>query len=184
MRAPVRRRTYLAAAGGLATLGGGTAAAKATRADVVVESGFHRGAGDSLSIRTTVRRDSVEYFHGTDEVRDGDLREPFERWARREASRVAAERILPAIQERSDVDVSVLGRGVAYLLFGAVVTVQNYPVRSIGDERTSGTVVPLDELVAVTPRRVSVTVTLEGREASRTLPGAVEHGDEPEADRD
>lgn len=158
-------------------LAGGTAAAKATRADVIIEPRMYRGDGDPIAIRETVKRDDVAYLDGTDAVRVGDRTEPFERWARREASRNAAESILPAIEDRFDGPVSGLGRGLAYPLFGAVVTVDHGVTRTRGGDIESEPNVSLDELVSVTPRTVTVTVSLEGRAATRSLPGAVEHGD-------
>jgi len=161
----MRRRKLLAGLGaGVATLGGGVAVADATRADIAFEGALQRPDGQPVSTTKTV---------GEDAVRDGADTEPFDRWARWTAYEHAAETVLSVVDDRLDEPVSGLGRGVRSLLFGPVVTVDHGVTRNRDGEVVSEPNVPLDRVVSVAPRTMTVTVELNGQAATREVPVAV-----------
>ena len=174
----MNRRTYLVAgAAGLASLAGCTAVAKTTRADVTVDPSLVRGKGDPVTAEETITRDSVEYLEATNEVRYGDTTEPFHRWARRECASVGSTAVLPAIEDRFEKPIEGLGKGVRSLLFGLIITVDYTVVRDEEGSVTSEPNVEFEELVAVTPRTVTATVVLEGRDYARTVPVIVQESE-------
>lgn len=178
-RAPVpgvNRRTLLAAgAGGLAAVAGGAALADATRADVAADRQLTRGEGDRAALERTVARESVEYLEATDEVEADGRTVPFEEWARREAAEVGADAVVGVVEDRLDRSLRGVGSGVRYLLFGPVVTLDHTVTRNREGEVVNEPDVPLETLVAVAPRRLAVTVVLEGRSSTARFPVGVGH---------
>ena len=174
----MNRRRYLLAAGGtLATLAGGAAVADATRADLTVDGELSRGRGAPATVERTVTRDGIEYVESADEVREDGHREPFERWARREAEAVGARTVVAIVDARLDADLEGVGSGVRSLLFGPVVTVDHTVTRNRDGEVVSEPNVPVERVRSVAPRTLSVTVTHEGRHLTRRLPVGVGHGE-------
>ena len=169
----MKRRTYLTACGvGLASLAGCTTVAKTTRADVTADRSLVRGEGDPVATEHPVDRDSVEYLEETNEVRDGGTTQPFDRWARRKCETVGLAAVVPVIEERFGKSIEGVGTGVRSLLFGPVITVDYTIVRDSDGSVTREPNVEFEELVAVTPRRVTATVALEGRAYTRDVPVA------------
>lgn len=176
--ADVNRRTYLTAgAAGLASLAGCTAVAKTTRADITADPSLVRGEGDPVTTEQTIDRDSIEYLEETDEIRYGDTTELFGRWARRECAAVGSTAVLPAIEDRFEKLLEGVGKGVRGLLFGLVITVDHTLVRDRDGSVTSEPNVDFEELVAVTPRTVTTTVVLEGRDYTRVVPVIVQQSE-------
>lgn len=172
----MKRRTLLAGAwAGVAALVGGAAAAEATRADVAVEP-MTCGEGDPASVERTVTDDSVEYLPASDAVRyDHGGRDSFGRWAYFETAELVAETVVPLVNDRLEVDVEGVGRGIRGLLFGSVVTVDHAVSRDREGRVLSEPNVSVADLVAVAPPTVTATVTLDGRSHTRDVPVAVEH---------
>lgn len=167
------RRRYLAAVGGgLATLAGATALADATRADVAAERNLHRPTGAPMA--TTTVRDDATYLPERDAVRDGDGTRSFAEWLRWTAFEHAAETVVPVVEDRLGESDASLGRGIRSLVFGLVVTVDYGVTRNREGEIVSEPSVPLDRVLAVAPRTVTVTVDLDGRSAHREVPVGVE----------
>lgn len=172
----MNRRTYLVAAGGaLTAVAGGTAVASATRADVLADSELTRGEGEATTIARTISRDSVEYVESTNEVRENDRTEPFERWARRESNEIGAETVVGTVENRFEKSVEGVGSGVRYLLFGPVVTVDHTVTRDRDGSTVSEPNVGLERLVSVAPRTMTVTVELSGHEFTKEIPVGVGH---------
>ncbi|WP_255149150.1 hypothetical protein [Halorarius halobius] len=176
----MNRRTFLGALGGCGvTLAGGVAVGKP---ELVV--GAPRGEGEPVSTRRAVADDAVEYLPEEDAVRyptrvgaDGPEAyetEPFERWARRRCASVGSEAVLPALDERFDTELEGIGKGVESEYLGLVISVMATTTRNREGEVVSEPNVAFDRLVARTPRTVRATVTLEGREHTRSVPVFVE----------
>lgn len=174
----MNRRKALASAGGtLLAVVGGTAVADATRADVLADSELTRGKGDVVAIERTVTRDSVAYLESTDDVEEDGHTVPFETWARGECREVGAAEVLAVVERRLGKSVEGVGSGVRYLLFGPVVTVDHTVTRDREGSVESEPNVPLDRLIAVAPRTVTVTVALEGRRYTAGTPVGVGHAE-------
>lgn len=154
---------------------GGTAAANATRADILADSELTRGEGEAATRERTIRGDSVEYVASTNEVRENDRPEPFERWARREGTEIGADTVLSIVENRLEKSVEGVGSGVRYLLFGPVVTVDHTVTRERDGATVSEPNVRLERLVSVAPRTMTVTVSLEEREFTTEIPVGVGH---------
>lgn len=162
----MNRRRYLAGiGGGLAALVGATAVADATRADIAADGTLHRPSGAPVETTKTVDADAVREDGGT---------EPFGEWVRWTAFEHAAETVVPTVEDRLDEPDAGLGRGVRSLVFGLVVTVDYGITRNRDGEVVSEPTVPLDRVLSVAPRTVTVTVELDGRSAVREVPVAVE----------
>lgn len=151
--------------------------AKTTRADVTADPSLFRGEGNPVTTRQTIDRDSIEYLEETNEVRYGDTTESFKRWARRECTAVGSAAVLPAIDSRFEKPIEGVGKGVRDLLFGLVITVDYTIVRDRDRSVTSEPNVGFKELVAVTPRTVTATVVLEGRDYTRVVPVIVQQSE-------
>lgn len=173
----MKRRTLLAGAwAGAAALVGGAAAAEATRADVAFEQSMTRGKGDPASVERTVADDAVEYLPASDAVRyDHGGRDSFGQWAYYETAEVVAETVVPLVDDRLDVQLSGVGRGVRGLAFGLVVTVDHAVSRDREGRVLSEPNVSVADLVSVAPPTMRATVTLDGRSHARDVPVAVEH---------
>ena len=174
----MNRRTYVTAiGGGLASLAGGVAVAKATRADITADPSLVRGKGEPVATTGTVTRDYLEYIEETNGVRYPDATEPFAKWARRECAVIGSSAVLPAINNRIDKPLEGVGKGVRALAFGLVITVDHTIARDREGTVMSEPNVGLDELVTVAPRSVTATVVLEGHEYTRDVPTIVRHGE-------
>lgn len=174
----MKRRTYLTAVGGgIASLAGGTAVARATRADIAADSSLVRGEGDPVSTRETVTRDHLEYIEGTNSVRYDETTESFEKWARRECAAVGSDAVLPAIDDRTDEPIEGIGKGVRGLAFGSVISVDHTISRDRDGSVRSKPNVKFEELVLAAPRSVTATVVLEGQEYTRKVPVIVRHSE-------
>lgn len=172
-----RRRFLTAFGGGVASLAGGAAVAKATRADITADPSLVRGEGDPISTTATVTRDSVEYVEATNSVRYSKSTESFEEWARRNCVIVGSDAVMPAIDERIHTPIEGVGKGVRGLAFGLVITVDHTIARDRDGEILSEPNMELDELVAVAPEFVTATVILEGQEYTRDVPVVVGHSE-------
>ncbi|GGN86452.1 hypothetical protein [Haloarcula pellucida] len=171
----MNRRRYLAGiGGGLAALVGATAVADATRADIAADGALHRPSGAPVETTKTVDADAVTYLPDRDAVREDGGTEPFGEWVRWTAFEHAAERVVPTVEDRLDEPDAGLGRGIRSLVFGLVVTVDYGTTRNRDGEVVSEPTVPLDRVLSVAPRTVTVTVELDGRSAVRGVPVAVE----------
>ncbi|MBX0321615.1 hypothetical protein EGH21_01095 [Halomicroarcula sp. F13] len=171
----MNRRQYLAGVGGgLAALVGATAVADATRADVALDGNLHRPGGAPVETTVTVDRDVVTYLPDRDAVREDGETRPFDEWVRWTAFERAAETVVPVVEDRLDEPDAGLGRGIRSLVFGLVATVDYAITRNRDGAVVSEPTVPLDRVVSVAPRTVTVTVELAGRSAVRVAPVAVE----------
>ena len=172
----MNRRTYLAVAGGaVATLAGGTAAASVTRADILADSELTRGEGAPVEIAHSVAGEDAEYRPDSDTIAVDGTTIPFERWARREAFEAGADAVVPTIDDRLDKSLEGVGSGVRHLVFGLVATVDHTVTRDRDGDVTSEPNVSLDRLVSAAPRTLTVTVALDGREATTDVPVGVGH---------
>lgn len=172
------RRTYLVSAGGtVLAVTGGTAVARETRADLLADGELTRGEGDAAATERTVAGDSVEYLEPTNEVEEDGHTAPFERWARQECREVGAREVISVVERRLDGSVEGVGSGVRHLIFGPVITVDHTVTRARDGSVASEPNVPLDRLIAVAPRTMTVRVTLDGREYTTTLPVGVGHAE-------
>jgi hypothetical protein len=174
----VNRRNYLIAAGGaLIAVTGGTAVANAARADLLADSELTRGKGEAVAIEKTIARDSVEYLESTNEVRENDHTQPFDKWARSECVEIGANEVVPVVANRLDKAVEGVGSGVRYLIFGPVISVDHIVTRDRDGSIVSEPNVPLDQLISVAPRTMTVTVSLDGHEYSTQIPVGAGHAE-------
>jgi hypothetical protein len=174
----MNRRTYITAVGGgLASLVGGVAVAKATRADIIADPASVRGEGEPVMTTGTVSREEIEYIGETNSVSYGDTTDPFEKWARRECASVGSTAVLPAIDDRIDKPLEGVGKGERGLAFGLVISVNHTIARDRDGSVMSEPNVDLEKLVAVAPRLVTTTVILEEQEFTRDVPVIVRHGE-------
>lgn len=174
----MNRRTYLVAAGGsLAAVTGGTAVASATRADLLADRELTQGKGGAVTIERTITRNSVEYLESTNEVRENGHTQPFNEWARRESEEIGAHTVVSVVENRLDKSVEGVGSGVRFLLFGPVITLDHTVTRDRDGSVMSEPNVPLDHLVSVAPRTMTVTVTLAGHGFTTEIPVGVGHGE-------
>lgn len=172
----MNRRKYLITAGGaLTALIGGTAAAKATRADIFADSELTRGKGEAIAIEKTITRGSIEYLESTNEVREKGNTEPFNGWAQSECAEIGARVVVTAIQDQFEKSVEGIGSGVRYLVFGPVITVDHTVTRDRDGSITSEPNVKLEQLISRSPRTMTITVTLQGQEYTKDLPVGVGH---------
>lgn len=170
----MNRRQYLAGVGvGFAALVGATAVADATRADIAVDGNLHRPGGPPVET-TATRDEAVTYLPDRNAVRENGETRPFDEWVRWTAFERAAETVVPVVEDRLDEPDAGLGRGIRSLAFGLVATIDYGVTRNREGEVVSEPSVPLDRVVSVAPRTVTVTVELDGRSAVRTAPVAVE----------
>ncbi|MFC7021404.1 MULTISPECIES: hypothetical protein [Haloarcula] len=169
----MNRRRYLSGVGAaLAALLGVAAVGDATRADVAAERGLHRPRGAPVSTRAV--RDDATFLTERDGVRDGDGTHPFAAWLRRTAFEHATETVVPVVEDRLGESDTGLGRGIRSLVFGSVVTVDYGVTRDRDGTVVAEPSVPLDRVLSVAPRTVTVTVELDGRTARREVPVGVE----------
>jgi len=172
----MNRREYLLTAGGaLTAIAGGTAAANATRADILADSELTRGKGDTVAKTTTVTRDSVNYLDSTGEVSDRGHVEPFDQWARRECVEFGASAVVGVIQSRLRRSIDGVGSGVRALLFGSVISVDHTVTRGRDGDVVNEPNVTLKQLISMAPRRMSITVSLEGQTYTTDVPVGVGH---------
>lgn len=172
----MNRRKYLITAGGaLTVLTGGTAAAKATRADIFADSELTRGKGEAMATEKTITRNSVEYLESTNKVREKGNTQPFKTWARRECDEIGSGAILTAVQDKFEKSVEGVGSGVRYLVFGPVITVDHTVTRGRDGSITSEPNVTLEQLISRAPETMTITVNLEGQEYTKDFPVGVGH---------
>lgn len=172
-----RRKLLVSGTGALVAVAGGTAVANATRADISADGELTRGAGDAVAIAETVTRDSVEYLESSNDVVENGHTAPFEEWARRECEEIAADEVVPVVDDRIEASVEGVGSGVRYLLFGPVITVDHTVTRDRDGSVASEPNVPFERLISVAPRTVTVTVTLDGRGFTTAVPVGVGHAE-------
>ena len=172
-----RRRFLIAGGGTVVAVAGGTAVANATRADLFADSELTRGKGEAVAIEKTITRDSVEYLESTKAVRESGHTQPFKKWARSEARETGATEVLPVVDNRLDKAVEGVGSGVRYLLFGPVITVDHTVTRDRDGSIVSEPNVPLEQLISVAPRALTVTVTLDGHAFTKEFTVGVGHSE-------
>lgn len=169
----MNRRRYLAAVGGgLATLVGATAVADATRADIAADGDLHRPDGAPAATTESVD-EGVRYLPDRGVVRDERGTEPFGEWVRRTTFEHAAETVVPVVEDRLGEADAGLGRGIRSLVFGLLVTVDYSVTRNREGAVVSEPSVSFDRVLSVAPRRVTVTVEVDGRTEVREVPVAV-----------
>lgn len=174
----MNRREFLIASGGIVVASaGGTAVAKATRADLLAEDELTRGNGEAVAIEKQISRDSVEYLESTQEVREQGHTLPFSEWAQRKSAKIGADEVVSIVENRLDKPVEGVGSGVRYLIFGSVVTVD----RTVTYDRHGSVVsepnVSLNQLTSVAPHTMAVTVNLNGQSSTNQLPVGVGHSE-------
>lgn len=172
----MNRRQYLVSAGGaLTALVGGSSVAYASRADIVA-SDLTRAQGEPAKLEKTITRGSVEYLEATNDVVKKGHTIPFTTWAKRASEEIGATAVLQVVDYRVDTTEAGVGSGVRSLLFGAVITVNHSIIKARDGSIRSEPNVPLDRLISVTPRTLTVSVHLAGRGYTQEIPVGVSHG--------
>ncbi|WP_225333381.1 hypothetical protein [Halomicrobium urmianum] len=176
-----RRRFLRWAGGGAVAAPGGTALARETRADVLLDPELNRARGDPETIERTVDHDAVGYRASTGEVVENGRTQSFEDWARLECGDVATDAVVGVVADRIGRDLESVGSGLRSLVFGFVLTVDHNVLRNRDGEVISEPNVPVDRLIEAAPRSLTVTVALDGggedREYTRTFPVGVGHSE-------
>jgi len=147
--------------------------------------------GDSVQVNVTYDESDVEYIEANDTVRDteGQRRtgppttaaagvEDFETWASREATSVGAERVRDRLEQRLPTE---LGPGVS-VGWGQVhgspehyeITVFFTTIQARDGSVVSTPTMRPDRVASETPRRVTVTLTLESRSFRAEYPVTIE----------
>lgn len=159
---------------------GGTALARETRADLLLDSELTRARGDPEAIERTVDPDAVGYRASTGEVTENGRTQSFEDWARLECGDVATDAVVGVVADRLGRDLESVGSGLRGLAFGFVLTVDHNVLRDGDGEVVSRPNVSLNRLVEAAPRTLTVTVALDGvdgRERTRQFPVGVGHSE-------
>ncbi|WP_049893565.1 hypothetical protein [Halogranum rubrum] len=188
---PFTRRRALLAAVGLSTglglsgcLSRNTSAVARTydRVQGTYERGPRQGRADPLTVDETVVVDDpdLEYLPRKDAVRFPSLMSrddvvaydttPFGRWSQLQCAEAGLDPVWTVVSERLGGNTDGLGRGAASSFPGMVVELSH--TTRVDSEGTvvSEPVVPFDEFLDITPASVTVTVSLDGKEATHTVP--------------
>lgn len=172
-----RRRLLIAGGGIVGAVAGGTALADATRADLLVDRELTQGTGEPVATQQTITRDAVDYLASTDAVREHGETEPFTEWARREGQEIAADTVVSVVESRVEGPLDGVGSGVRFLLFGPVITVDHLVTHDRTGTVVNEPTVTFNRLITVTPRTMTVTVTLDGHDYTTTFPVGVGQSD-------
>lgn len=163
--------------GALGVATGGTAVAAHTRSDLTATGELTRGQGKPAVVERTITRDAVTYLAETEEVEENGHTLGFRKWARLESEEIGADTVVSVVDRRVETDVTGVGSGVRYLLFGPVITVDHSVLRDRDGEVLSEPNVSLETVVSTAPRSLTVSVRLDGRAFTRTLPVGVGHSE-------
>ncbi|WP_225336225.1 hypothetical protein [Halomicrobium urmianum] len=172
-----RRKLLIAGGGTVGALVGGTAVASATRADILADDELTQGEGESEEMENNITRESVEYLESTNEVRENGHAQSFKKWARRESAEIGASEVVSVAENRLDKQLEGVGSGVRYLIFGPVITVDHYVTRDRDGSIESEPNVTLEQLISVTPQKMTITVTVDGHTFTKGIPVGVGHSD-------
>ncbi|SEO40077.1 hypothetical protein SAMN04487948_102246 [Halogranum amylolyticum] len=186
---PTRRDALLAVVGSLSfSLSGclsrvaSTGARAYDRTTGPYERGPRQGRADPLTLGETVVVDDPEldYLPEENAVRFPSLMNessvvatdtmPFGRWSQLQCAEAALDPAWRVVEGHLDGDDTGLGRGVASSFPGMVVEFSH--TITVDDEGTvvSAPPVTFDELLDLTPRSVTATVSLDGETATHTVP--------------
>jgi hypothetical protein len=183
------RRTVLLAAASLSVgLSGclsrrlGAAARAYDRVRGPYDRGPRQGRADPLTLDETVVVDDpdLDYLPEKNAVRFPSLMNesgvvafdtmPFDRWSQLQCAEVALDPAWAVVAERLDGDSTGLGRGVTASFPGMVVEFSHTTTVDDEGEVVSAPPVTFDELLDVTPRSVTATVSLDEETATHTVP--------------
>lgn len=144
--------------------------------------GHRRAEGAPVSVERVISDGTIEYRPASDTVRWSKstdqtgpyVTEPFEKWASRSSASVGSEVVVSTIQDRVGKEVTGIGEGVSGEIIGSVISVHIGSTFDVDGNVISQPNIPTERLVAVTPRTVRTTITLEGREYTRPIPVFIE----------
>ncbi|SFL04030.1 hypothetical protein SAMN04487950_2113 [Halogranum rubrum] len=188
---PFTRRRALLAAVGLSTalglsgcLSRNTSAVARTydRARGTYERGPRQGRADSLTVDETVVVDDpdLEYLPRKDAVRFPSLMNrddvvaydttPFGRWSQLQCAEAGLDPVWTVVSERLGGNTDGLGRGAASSFPGMVVELSHTTTVDSDGTVVSEPAVSFDEFLDITPASVTVTVALDRKTTTHTVP--------------
>lgn len=152
--------------------------------------------GDAITVNATVEREHVEYLESEDAIRyvaawrapDNVTRSdespptrtpvyetvPFAEWAETECAAAAAKRMGGVLESRLNGSVEGVSAGITRVNDTVVVAVTRRTLYDRDGNVISTPTVGFDRLAAVTPRQVTVTLTIENRTTTCTVPVVVQ----------
>jgi hypothetical protein len=186
---PTRRDALLAVAGSLSFALSGCLSRVASdgaraydRTTGPYERGPRQGRGDPLTLGETVVVDDpdLELASGGDAVRFPSLMNesgvvatdtmPFDRWSQLQCAEAALDPAWRVVERRLDGESERLGRGVTSSFPGMVVEFSHTTTVDDEGEVVSAPPVTFDDLLDITPRSVTATVSLDEKTVTHTVP--------------